>query len=72
MLHTKFQGLQPFLFLIRFLKVLTIYGHGGHLGRDLDHLNNILFNHPMEVPHEIWLQLAQWFLSRCLKLLKTE
>ena len=25
----------------------------------LYHLNNILFNHPMEAPHEIWLQSAQ-------------
>ena len=32
MLHTKFQGHQPFGFERDFLNVFTIYGHGGHLG----------------------------------------
>ena len=32
MLHTKFQGHLPFGSGEDFLKVFTIYGHGGHLG----------------------------------------
>ena len=33
MLHTKFQGHRPFGSREEdFLKVFTIYGHGGHLG----------------------------------------
>ena len=33
MLHTKFQDLKPLgSGEGRFLKVFTIYGHGGHLG----------------------------------------
>ena len=32
MLHTKFQGNQPSGSGEEFLKVFTIYGHGGHLG----------------------------------------
>lgn len=35
-LHAMFQGHLPVW--RRFLKILAIYGHGGHLGRDLDHL----------------------------------
>ena len=35
MLHTKFQGHQPFGSGEEdFLKLFTIYGHGGHLGQD--------------------------------------
>ena len=40
-------------------KVFTIYGHGGR-----DHLNKISVPSPMEAPHEIWLQSAQWFQKR--------
>ena len=36
---------------------------------DLDHLNKLSFPHPREAPHEIWLQSAQWFQRRCLKML---
>ena len=44
----------------RFLKVFTIYVHGGHLGStDHDHFSNLLFPHPKEAPHEIWAKLAQ-------------
>ena len=33
MLHTNFQGHRPFGYAEEdFLKVFTIYGHGGHLG----------------------------------------
>ena len=33
MLHTKFHGNQPAGSGEDFLRVFTIYGHGGHLGR---------------------------------------
>ena len=37
----------------RFLKVFTIYVHGGHLGStDHDHFSNLSFPHPKEAPHE--------------------
>ena len=41
----------------RFLKVFTIYGHGGHLGRDLDHLYTCIlsFHLPKEAPQKVWL-----------------
>ena len=33
MLHTKFRGNQPAGYGVKdFLRVFTIYGHGGHLG----------------------------------------
>ena len=32
MLHTKFRGNQPLGSGVDFLRVFTIYGHGGHLG----------------------------------------
>ena len=65
MLHIKFQGHWPFG-----------SGEDGfyHIWAcrpswscDQDHLNKLSFPHPMETPYEIWLQLAQWFLRRCLK-----
>ena len=67
MLHTKFQGHQPFDSVEEdFFKVFIKYGYGGHLGQD--RLNKLSFPHPMETPYEIWLQSAQWFLRRrCLK-----
>ena len=34
---------------------------------DQDHLHKLMFPHPIEPPHKIWLWLAQWFLRRCLK-----
>ena len=68
MLHTKFQDHQPFGSREDdFLKVFTIYGHGGHL--DQDRFNKLSFPHPKEDPCEIWLQSAQWLLRRCLKML---
>ena len=37
---------------------------------DLDPANKLSFPHPMDAPHEIWLQSAQWFQRRrCLKML---
>ena len=37
---------------------------------DIDHLNKLSFPHPMQVPHELWLQSAQRFRrKRSLKML---
>ena len=45
----------------RFLKVFTIYGHGGHIWScDLEGLYKFLFPQPKEALKEIWLYLAQW------------
>ena len=33
----------------------TIYGHGGHLGRDLYHLYKLSFPLAKDAPHEVWL-----------------
>ena len=39
-----------------FLKVFTIYGHGGHLGHVTWTIyTNFLFPLPKEAPHKIWL-----------------
>ena len=38
MLHSKFLGNRPAVMRIKFLKVFTIYGRGGHLG----HVTNIM------------------------------
>ena len=48
MLHTKFQGHQPFSSREEdFFKVFTIYGHGGHL----DHVTReILANFRSTIP----------------------
>ena len=69
MLHTKFQGHQPFgSGEDDFVRFLPYMGMRPSLSCDQDHLNILLFPHPMENPYEIWLQSAQWFLRRsCLK-----
>ena len=58
----------------RFLKVFTIYVHGGHLGStDHDHFSNLSFPHPKEAPHEIWAKLAQRLQRRShLKMRKSD
>ena len=38
---------------------------------DLDSLNNLSFLQPLEALYEIWLQLTQWLLRRCLELSKS-
>ena len=52
MLHTNFQGHRPFGYQLRYFEVFTIYGHYSHIG----YVNKPSFPHPMEAPHEIWLQ----------------
>ena len=36
------------------LKVFTLYGHGGHLGRVTLTVYKLLFPLPKEAPHKIW------------------
>ena len=72
MLHTKFQGYQPFGYQRRrfFKGFYHIWAWRPYCSCDLDHLNKLSFPHPMEASHEIWLQSAQWFQRRwCLKML---
>ena len=66
MLHTKPQGYWPFdSGEDDFLRVFTIYGHGGHLGScDPDPANKLSFPHPTEAPYEIGLQLDHRFWGR--------
>ena len=40
---------------IRFLKVITIYGLGGHIGHMTGRLNTFLFLPSLEALYEIWL-----------------
>ena len=50
MLFTKFQCHRPIGSEEKdFVKVFTIYGHGGHLG----HVTRFVFPHPKEAPCEI-------------------
>ena len=69
MLHTTSQGQRPFgpgeeKFFKGFYPIWAWRPY------DLDRLNKLSFPHPMEAPHEMWLQSAQWFLPRrCLKML---
>ena len=69
MLYTKFQDIGLLVVAKFFLKVITIYGRGSHLGHhDLDHLNKLSFPLPMEAPHEIWLKLVKRFRRISLKM----
>ena len=70
MLHTKVQGHRHFGSGEEdFLKVYTAWWASWSC--DLDRLYKHSFPHPKEAPHEIWLQSAQWFQRRCLKMLTT-
>ena len=73
LLHTKFQGHQPFGFGEDFLRFLQyIWAWRPSWSCDQDRLNNLSFPHLMEALYEIWLQLAQWFQRRrCMKMLTT-
>ena len=60
MLHTKFQE----MILEKILKVLTIYGHGGHLNvviydYDQDNLYKFLSPLPLEAQHKICCKIGQ-------------
>ena len=64
--HTKFQGHQLYGSGEEDLRFLSYMGMAAW-SCDQDLLNKLSFPHPMEIPYEIWLQSAQWFLRRCLK-----
>ena len=52
MLHAKFQDHRTSGSGEDFLKVFTIYGHGGHLGHvTLDHLYKLSFPLAKDAPH---------------------
>ena len=53
----------PRFWIRRFLKVFTIYGHGGHLGQWTKTILAI-FPQPKEAPYEIGAKLAQWLQRR--------
>ena len=67
MMHTKIQGHWPFgsgeedFFFLRFKH---IWSWRPSWSCDQGHLSKLSFPHPIEAPYEIWLWLAQWFLSR--------
>ena len=64
MLYNKFQGHLPLVSKEKsFEGFYRIWAWRPSCSCDLDHLNKILFPHSMEVPHEIWLQLARRFLK---------
>ena len=71
MLHTKFHDNWPTGLRRRFLKgFYLIWAWRPPWSCDLDPTNKHSFPHPMDAPHEIWLQSAQCFQrSRCLKML---
>ena len=54
MLRAKFQEYRTAGSGEEFLKVFTIYRHGGHPG-DLDHLSKLSFSLPKEAQKKIWL-----------------
>ena len=69
MLHTKFNDNQPTGLGEDFWQVFILYGQPSW-SCDLDPASKLLFPHPMDAPHEIWLQSGQWFQrKRCLKML---
>ena len=57
MLHTRFRENRPAGSGEEdFLRVFTIYGHGGHLGHVTWTIyNKLSFPLPKEAPHKIWL-----------------
>ena len=60
MLHTKFRGNLPAGTREEiFLKVFTIYGHGGHLVYDQHHINNFSFTSTYKLTYKICLERAQ-------------
>ena len=69
MLHTKFQGHWSFGSGEEdFLRFLPCMAWRPSWSCE-DRLNKLSFPDPKETSHEIWLQSAQWFLRRCLKML---
>ena len=70
MLHTKFQGHQPYgPGEEDFLRLLPYMGMAAILSYDLDHLNKLLFLFPIDAPYEIWLESAKWFQKKMFEIL---
>ena len=69
MMHTKFQGHQPFgPGKEDILNCLPYMGMAAILVMcPEDSLSKFSFPHPIEASYDIWLWLAQLFLRRCLK-----
>ena len=56
MLHAKFQDNRISGSGEDFLKVFTLYGHGGHLGHETKMIfTELMFPFPKKAPHKIWL-----------------
>ena len=65
MLHTKFQGHWSIASgEVRFFKVFTIYGHGGHVGHVNSHLYKFSFPFSLKLSYELWFQIAHIFLRK--------
>ena len=66
MLHTKFQGHRSTASGEEdFIKVFTIYGHGGHVG----HMTQLIFYifsflFSFKLSYELWFQIAQLFFRK--------
>ena len=71
MLHTKFLGNRPAGSGEEdFLRVVTIYWRGSHLGHLSQMPGTNFCSLPKEAPHKIWLSLARWSQRySCLKVL---
>ena len=69
MLHTKFLGHRPFGSGEDLLRFLPYMGMVASWSCDHDRLKELSFTRPIEPPHKIWFQLAQWLLKRYLKML---
>ena len=74
MLHIKFQDICPLHVapVKNILKAFTVWTRCPCKSCDKVRLNKLLFPQPSGVVHEIRLQLAQWLLSKCLKLSQYE
>ena len=67
MLHTKFQGHGSISSGEEdFLRFLTIYGHGSHVGHvtQLICINFHFFIFSLKLSYEFWFQIAQLFLRK--------
>ena len=65
MVNTKFQSNQPSGSGENdFFRVFSKYGNGSHI--NLDQMYKLSFPDQVKAPYEIRINLAQWFLQRCL------
>ena len=65
MLHTRFHGNQPAGSGEEdFLRVFTIYGHGGHLCHVTSIMSSGFISLSLKAFIKIWFRLAQYFLRK--------